>query len=739
MQNQRRPARSATEAKAPRRDLDINKERLIFCLASLTGHKVTAKLRGNVIYQGLFHGCALEGDFSITLKHARSLPTEHAKSGPVIDTLVIPGKDFLQVNAMDVPSPELLEGESSHIQSGAFQTDADIAAKLGNAGEEGGRDLVPWAAADGEEDSGGLEDYPPARGHSGRGGAWDANAMFEVNEKRYGVTTTFNEDLYTTKLDPSTIPLEKRKEAERIAREIESSAQCSDGEDKGNDGDDEEGRFSAVAGTGAYRRKNPQASSLTGSSGAASSKARGPAPAQGPASDALALAQGAGLQLPASQAQMSDYRKQRGMITAQSPMHSSMISEMKRINALNLEPAVPKLDDKTGTDWVNFKASQSRNRENKAQGEGLKAEFEQALAVIRKRESQKQKPQTSQDQAQPSGQIEAAGSASPSGGDSKPFKFNANAKDFTFNPTAATFTPTGAAASTPASASQAESASKQAKQSGAVSTGPEFTINASKPELARLQLEKILDRFSQSSCGARGLSQEPKWSDANGPSFREILGQPNPMMPIGQLGNGASPGQWQQQQPGMGQMGPPGAQAPGQPPAAQQMMPQQGQMGGPGGQPTGQPNAPQMMGQQGFVMGAAPGGQSGQMFQPMYPAPTGAAPMPRPAGGAGQMPVQGQQPMVFNQQGMMQQGQGQQMAMPGNMAQMQGQQMVMMMPAGQGMPQGFAPMPGQPGQPGQAGQPGQQGGHPGAPQQMMPRPMYHGQMGGGGPPHQMQG
>merc|ERR1719199_1819695 len=100
-------------------------------------------------------------------------------------------------------------------------------------------------------------------------------------------------------------------------------------------------------------------------------------------------------------------------------MHSSMISEMKRINALNLEPAVPKIDDKTGNDWINFKASQSRNKTFPSQGDGLKMEFEQALSVIQKRESQKQQQLKQQDQP---GQSDASGTrraeTSPSGDES---------------------------------------------------------------------------------------------------------------------------------------------------------------------------------------------------------------------------------------------------------------------------------------------------------------------------------
>lgn len=54
--------------------------------------------------------------------------------------------------------------------------------------------------------------------NSGTGGAWD---QFATNEKLFGVTTSFNEDEYTTKLDRSAKDYkEKEKRAEKIAAEI---------------------------------------------------------------------------------------------------------------------------------------------------------------------------------------------------------------------------------------------------------------------------------------------------------------------------------------------------------------------------------------------------------------------------------------------------------------------------------------------------------------------------------------
>lgn len=53
------------------------------------------------------------------------------------------------------------------------------------------------------------------------GGAWD---QFAENERRFGLKSDYNEDIYTTKIDKSH-PLYKQRlaEADRKAREIERS------------------------------------------------------------------------------------------------------------------------------------------------------------------------------------------------------------------------------------------------------------------------------------------------------------------------------------------------------------------------------------------------------------------------------------------------------------------------------------------------------------------------------------
>ena len=84
------------------------------------------------------------------------------------------------------------------------------------------------------------------------------------------------------------------------------------------------------------------------------------------------------------------HRAKRGItITPHSLFRASpMIAEMKGINALNLEPALPNLDDATRkVDWINLRRSQYRTTGQSGQGykKGLKQELAQSLDLINRR------------------------------------------------------------------------------------------------------------------------------------------------------------------------------------------------------------------------------------------------------------------------------------------------------------------------------------------------------------------
>lgn len=88
-----------------------------------------------------------------------------------------------------------------------------------------------------------LEDMSDASG------PWD---QFEVNKNRFGVLSTFCEDLsqYTTQLKLLEVPLDIQQKAAEIAEEIEkdhNKGRDSDGHRIGlEDDDDEESKFASV-------------------------------------------------------------------------------------------------------------------------------------------------------------------------------------------------------------------------------------------------------------------------------------------------------------------------------------------------------------------------------------------------------------------------------------------------------------------------------------------------------------
>jgi hypothetical protein len=111
--------------------------------------------------------------------------------------------------------------------------------------------------------------------------------------------------------------------------------------------------------------------------------------------------------------------------TLSSPMKTSMISEMERINALNLEPSLPKLEDKTSSGWINV---WRQNRHvNVAKGGDRKLEFLQSFETINRRQAgkgqQQQKRQQQLQEAQTPGSSKDQATAGTTGSSSEPHKF----------------------------------------------------------------------------------------------------------------------------------------------------------------------------------------------------------------------------------------------------------------------------------------------------------------------------
>lgn len=160
-------------------------------------------------------------------------------------TLVIPAKDVIDIYAENVSldaatvssvpgasrpsSPNVAAANQAAMNNimaalggDTFRTDTDISG-TGTSREQ--RELQRWGS--GDASLGGLEDGlegPSTAGGKSRGGAWD---QFAVNERLFGATTNYQEEIYTTKLDKSGADYKAREaRAARIAAEIESVSAC---------------------------------------------------------------------------------------------------------------------------------------------------------------------------------------------------------------------------------------------------------------------------------------------------------------------------------------------------------------------------------------------------------------------------------------------------------------------------------------------------------------------------------
>lgn len=134
-----------------------------------------------------------------------------------------------------------------HTAKKIFETDVDISAKKKPLQIK--KQLVAFQIGENEQVYQGNLDEDD--------GEWN---QFELNKKKYNVSSSYNENNYTTKLDPNLIPQEHKIKAEKIIKEIYSNSNNATNihvlEDRGLVTEceiDEEDKYSSV-----MRQKPPQ-------------------------------------------------------------------------------------------------------------------------------------------------------------------------------------------------------------------------------------------------------------------------------------------------------------------------------------------------------------------------------------------------------------------------------------------------------------------------------------------------
>ncbi|KAI3983095.1 hypothetical protein MKX01_035376 [Papaver californicum] len=229
-----------------------SRDRLIYLAACLIGHRVEIQVKNGSIFSGILHAMNAENDFGIVLKMA-SLTKDGSSKGhkPGSDsinkapskTLIVPAKELVQVIAKDVSvTGSGVKNDGQHEERQDLMIDSYISK---SQFIDAGRELAPWAPDEDDLQCPELDNIFDGPWNSRK---WD---QFETNEALFGVKSTFDEELYTTKLDRGPQMREREREASRIAREIEGedTKDMHLAEERGRHFDfdvDEETRFSSV-------------------------------------------------------------------------------------------------------------------------------------------------------------------------------------------------------------------------------------------------------------------------------------------------------------------------------------------------------------------------------------------------------------------------------------------------------------------------------------------------------------
>ncbi|KAL3528598.1 hypothetical protein ACH5RR_007920 [Cinchona calisaya] len=197
-----------------------SRERLVYLTTCLIGHQVEVQVLDGSVFSGIFHATDAEKDFGIILKMAHL--TKDGSRGqkkisdsinkPPSNTVIIPAKELVQVIAKGVPvTREGLANELQREKQQELLIDSSISQSRRVEME---RELERWVPADDDPVCPELENI--FDGHWDR--SWD---QFQANETLFGVKSTFDEEIYTTKLEKGPQMKELEREALRVAREIE--------------------------------------------------------------------------------------------------------------------------------------------------------------------------------------------------------------------------------------------------------------------------------------------------------------------------------------------------------------------------------------------------------------------------------------------------------------------------------------------------------------------------------------
>ncbi|GAB2269154.1 Polyadenylate-binding protein-interacting protein 3 [Dionaea muscipula] len=198
-----------------------SRDRLVYLTTCLIGHQVDVQVKNGSVFSGIFHATNADKDFGIVLKMAR-LTKDASSQGCMAGSdsvgkvpsksLIIPAHELVQVSAKDLAVT--CNGVSNELERDKLP-EIMLDSYISNTRHvEVERELARWVPEGDDPQCPELENIFD----SSWTGSWD---QFKVNETLFGVKSTFNEEIYTTKLEKGPQMRELEEEALRIAREIE--------------------------------------------------------------------------------------------------------------------------------------------------------------------------------------------------------------------------------------------------------------------------------------------------------------------------------------------------------------------------------------------------------------------------------------------------------------------------------------------------------------------------------------
>ncbi|CAG90156.2 DEHA2G03652p [Debaryomyces hansenii CBS767] len=233
---------NSSQGQSNNSDESINSDKLLHLVAKSIGKKCIVTVSSGARYQGLLvsadlssqQGQDVSSPLSIVLQSpqifSKSLIDEKSnadKSNEIPEKLVIQAKDLMDLEVSNVDLNESAKKDSnprsvsptsgsntaspSTTHESKFKTDTDISGRL----QVKERELQRWVP---EEDSASFALEDDTFNNSNE--TWD---QFKVNEEKFGVESSYDEHLYTTRINTAAPDYHtKLRKAEKIAKDIEN-------------------------------------------------------------------------------------------------------------------------------------------------------------------------------------------------------------------------------------------------------------------------------------------------------------------------------------------------------------------------------------------------------------------------------------------------------------------------------------------------------------------------------------